>query len=443
MGGMPPQLQSMLIGFGVPVIICAAISVVLWYRTRSFVCPVCRKRIATDSLSLHEVRCCNCSWHLVAVPHGTESMVSPIPATCQACSNSIGQRAVRLWDGEHYCQSCVQQAAPGLAEYAAENVTLKETMPHTAWAVARRFLCIVGLPMVAFFGIPFGLGGGAEGFLVSLLLTLPITFVFMAAATYGFTTNRTSVSVNDGLLTVRRGSVWSESYELASLEWFEGNISQMNLMKKGIMPSGPAVLLTLPREETEQEKFVAVGYDDASRARWKGFLTLARLTRRTAWEQRNSPLRLFVNVLVGILTIPVSFVGCFFLGKLLTRAINILPGNQDIAEVVGLLVLVPGAVYVILYVFSLWPWRSMARVLTNRTLVEQRKMIRRTQYSVLLISIVTIGLPLMRMNKFDLSARITGVVIAVLSGWLVGGDLGSRVSRVEWASTDSTEKPEE
>jgi hypothetical protein len=202
------------------------------------------------------------------------------------------------------------------------------------------------------------------------------------------------------------------------------------------------VILVLPRERGEQDKFAAAGFTDETRAVWQGLLTLAGVRRWTAWEKRLPLWRKAVNVLAGIFMLPGAFAVSGLVGLIVRGILFALGVPEDVAKTLGFLCVIPGAIYVLLYFISLWPWRAARRVASRRSEAEKRKM----QWRGVLCAFGTNGLVAFSMALSDITsprAKIVGALVLAVSAWFIGRDLGWRWANMEWPTTESDSAPEE
>jgi DNA-directed RNA polymerase subunit RPC12/RpoP len=433
--------------------IFGGLALLLIRRGRTFRCPSCRREVSRSAIRKEEILCPRCGWHAVLVgpeEEGTETGPMPADAAvedgCRYCGRALaGETPVRLWDGHDYCRACADGACPSLAEHAAQIDRLEETMPHSAWKVARRYFLLIGIPLLSLFGVPLFFHGVAQGGIIQGLESVavislifgPIVLLFAAAAGFGFANRRPAVSVGNGQLEVRTGDVWSATYRLGDCEWLFGSISQMNLLGKAHpMIGGPAVVIALPREQGEMyDKLVAVGFCDETRRRWAAFLTLAGVARRTASEKRLPLWRKALNVLAAVVLVPGVFVGCIVIARPIGDAMARLTGDTDLGLVVSVLCVVPWGIYACFRIGLAWPWTAKKRVPSRRSLAHQKKV--RLQFVVRFVGIsalVTIGCAMR--PGVSLAARLAAVILGPLSGWLAGRDLGKRWAGMEWETVE-------
>jgi hypothetical protein len=425
------------------------LALMLIRRGRTFRCPSCRREVSRSAIRTEEILCPRCGWHAVRVgPEEDAAETGPIPAdaavedACRYCGRALsGEAPVRLWDGHDYCRPCVDGACPGLAEHAAQSDLLEETLPHSPLVVAGKLFALGGGAGMAFFGTflvlagwqDSGLVGGLQGLLLAALLVLPMIGLCAGVSALRFAHRRPSVSVTNGHLEVRTGDVWSARYPLSECQWFFGDSKRMNLLEKVMPPGGPAMLIVLPREQGGMyDKLAAVGFSEASRRRWAAFLTLARLTRRTAWEKRLPLWRKAANVLAVAVLMPAAFAGCCLFGVLLGQVVADLSGDAGLGHAVAVVCIFPGGFYVCFLIGLTWPWKPMKRVPSRRSLAHRKKVRRQGIAAFVLASAVFVALPLGLRPGFTPLSRVAGVTLSLLCGWLAGRDIGKRFASMEW-----------
>ncbi len=231
---------------------------------------------------------------------------------CRKCCRDMTPGAtVRLWDAKDYCETCVEEACPGLAEYARSHPALEEGMPHSAWRIGAT-IAIVGTVGIVGFVIVLWAGAVAlgappidpDGLSMALLFTacsLPIAIVFGIVGATGFASCRPVVSVRDNQLRITMHSE-TRSTPLSDCEWYIGKTWHMTHPRAATRYSGllrdTAVVIILPqlaepldaglvqRWDDPQDiewnwpRRVATGFAEETRRRWTAFLTLATVPRR-------------------------------------------------------------------------------------------------------------------------------------------------------------------
>lgn len=216
---------------------------------------------------------------------------------CKKCSVLLTpDTTIRLWDANRYCRACVDDACPGLAEYAETHETLKEVMPHSAWRIGANlwFVCVAGMIPFGVFLWAFGVWCGANAFesgslfllLVFPVLGIPLGLMFAAAVAVQFALDRPIISVRDGQLLIDVGRAIT-CVPLSECEWYTGWTCHANsprLMANATMLlCDVAVVIVLPRHGTGWYSYVSLvptGFTETTRARWQSFLTLAGVPRR-------------------------------------------------------------------------------------------------------------------------------------------------------------------
>lgn len=216
---------------------------------------------------------------------------------CKKCSVQLTPNTtIRLWDGNRYCRACVDDACPGLAEYAETHETLKEVMPHSAWRIGANYTFLSVAGMIPFGAVlwSFAVWCGADpiepGSLFLLLvfpvLGVPIGIMFATLLAVGFALNRPIVSARDGQLLIDVGRAIT-SVPLSECEWYTGWTCHMNdprLMGRAtVLLCDVAVVIVLPRRGAGWYSYVPLvptGFTETTRTRWQSFLTLAGVPHR-------------------------------------------------------------------------------------------------------------------------------------------------------------------
>ena len=220
------------------------------------------------------------------------------------------------------------------------------------------------MPCLLLFGGVGFLAGVAKGFMqglagagVGILIVAPMVLVYAAADAMRYRSTRPTVAVSNGTFSLRLGDESYRECPLLACRWFLGSMSQMDVVRKVPMPSGPAILIVVPpTAEEPREEYVAVGYSDQTRAIWKSFLELAGVERRAEWESEWSWKRIVFNVLAGILVLPLAVAGCWGVGWVLRWVAAIMTGSDDFGQLLYALSVFPVACGLVLYVAYLRPW---------------------------------------------------------------------------------------
>ena len=223
---------------------------------------------------------------------------------CSKCCHDMTPGAtVRLWDGKDYCENCVEEACPGLAQYARSHETLEEEMPHSAWRIVINHAIIgtVGMSClgILLWAIVVGLGADRidPGSLFLLLLFpmagLPISILFGIGHAVLFALDRPVMSVASGQLEIAIGHD-RETIPLSACQWYVGKTSHMNyspvMYSKTRLLWDTAVVIIIPRcpELWRSSRRVAAGFTEDTRLRWESFLTLAAVPQRAFGLPRGS-----------------------------------------------------------------------------------------------------------------------------------------------------------
>lgn len=208
---------------------------------------------------------------------------------------------VRLWDSRSYCRDCVEAVCPKLFPYAMGHSRLEESAPFgrgAYWRNAWRREAWIFL----FFAVVFGAIGyarsGLTGTIVGIVLAMLGTTIQAAIQLpmYAWMTRlmMPSVSVADGLVTLRRAACKKcspSTVPLQDLQWRLGHSRQDTALRNTLIPKRPVVLLVLGRSPwiLFGEVRVACGWTDETRRLWTAFLTLAGVPespRKGPWGRR-------------------------------------------------------------------------------------------------------------------------------------------------------------
>lgn len=355
----------------------------LKHRGRVFPCPVCQKNVEREALLTDGVLCPHCGWYSAPVLHAksASNRVAPFGReneTCAACEKLLAAHdAVSAWDGKTYCRNCVESASPELLSEMLASDRLDEKLEISPWQIRwKAWRLFWGIAM-ALFGIPFlcvGAAQGLHGIMMATLATLffvcPIPTVFALVHAHAFINRLPSVTLKNGMLTVRTGNEWSTTHPLNEYEWFRGNLSMMS-SRTLPLAKGPAIVLVVPQETVPQKKrfnqdnfkveYATVGYTDQKRMLWEKLLTLAGVKHREDLELQKSWRAKFAEKVGPVLLLPLAFAFGMLLMMVFYLIINWLTGDEDIAEVVGVFALMHGSMYLIFFATVNWPkeWKAV------------------------------------------------------------------------------------
>ncbi|MDP6438115.1 MAG: hypothetical protein QGH74_00610 [Candidatus Brocadiia bacterium] len=220
-------------------------------------------------------------------------------AQCSKCEQPLSpETTVRLWDGKDYCDSCVEAACPGMADYAREPPVLSEHLdpgppPGAAQFVFDSVVVVLCLPLLLVgFG---GLAGVAWLIHPVLVVLVLLLFVLALLGVVGKMARfehrkllriRPTISVQEGVCQAESAgsSLWQA--DLPSCGWEEGRarwdfvIGSLGIVRHVRYP----VILLAPcgPEWDAVEAPIACGWTPEMRALWIGFLTLAGVPSKEA-----------------------------------------------------------------------------------------------------------------------------------------------------------------
>lgn len=285
-----PLLLAVVVSGLFQASIIIGITCYLWWRVRVFTCPNCESKVSREHIQFEEVSCPDCGWQAQRVLRVPKRLESPqLSGECHRCDCALEAiTGVRMWDGHAYCQNCVDEVSPALWNYALQHPVVSETLPYSTHRYFWRTFAILDLSIMGIFGTLLLLGSLLDGGLVQglsftaafQLFALPFAIVFAGGQAAGFAMHRPSIQVADGELTLQLGNMSSETTALEHYEWFHGDLSKFNMIDKVTLPSQPVILLVIPQHDEDNEKYVAVGFDERMRVIWSSFFTLAGLKRR-------------------------------------------------------------------------------------------------------------------------------------------------------------------
>lgn len=418
---------------------------------RTLPCPNCKKRFSREFVLLDRIQCPRCNWH--AVPPPVTESNSDHPAIhqagrCACCNVEIADSTqVHLWDGRDYCRRCVAEIGDELPDAGKLPRSLTETIPFTGWTVCRRQFLMLWLVTNALFGSIAVAAGWQDGGVMKALLCLgiiqllfvPVIAVFAWAAAAGFTSQRSTVIVENGELTVRLGIVKSIKCKLRECEWFLGSSSKTNLYEKSSVPGGDALLIALPMKEEFGELTASVGFTEQTRRLWMAFLTLAGVPRRTEYENRARGT-ILINVCGGILAV-LGPVACFFAVKPVRAALMSLTGDMAIAEMLSFQLFIPGCIFALIYVLSFWPWSARKKVRSNLSAKEVKAAGRKMMWGFGGMALM-LAMTYLSFKEHPLPARILATCVAVVATMTAGYDIGRRSAKWEYKKfEDELEQP--
>jgi len=216
-------------------------------------------------------------------------------SVCNCCEQRIPEEeAVRLWDGNDYCENCLERKLPGLAEYARRHPRLEERAPFSWKLMAVRLLPFpLAMGVLTFFKYP------------EECPLNPVWLSLIAMAIYGLVFGGVclmaaltvqSVSVEDGRLTIRGYPRKLKSRHPTDVEQFSlGDNMIWEIRKRFVTGIGAAlgaspmrdkvVTILHPQHASEPFQFsferiiCRCGWTPETRRRWKAFLELTRMPK--------------------------------------------------------------------------------------------------------------------------------------------------------------------
>lgn len=219
---------------------------------------------------------------------------------CRYCGSAVRSvEAVRLWDGLTYCEPCVEDAAPGLAEYCRQNIALVEKIPlihnQVVWLAAIRHGCSFAAVSCGLCGVCFILDVSravlavivatiAAFFLTTLLIDRRLGYRW-----YIQTCPRTMV-VKDGILYYL-GATEVRKIRLTQCRWFIGTSWGTNDIFA--VPNQRVVVLQLP------DRNLVCGLSAETQDHWVGLLTLAGVRQRNLLRPARKGIAWVLGVLGG------------------------------------------------------------------------------------------------------------------------------------------------
>ena len=189
-----------------------------------------------------------------------------------------------MWDGERYCDQCIDQVDERLREWVKEQPELVEAVPFTATQMAFRTMAFACIPVLGF-GILLVFASLCAGrpdaawsvFALTGLIGLPVILLWTVVTLIMFPIQRPSVSLSQGQLSVRTGRVRA-SAALSKCRWREGYAREMTAYPAAFLFPGPALILELPVKFIGQAgNRVAVGFTEETACKWRAICRLAEL----------------------------------------------------------------------------------------------------------------------------------------------------------------------
>lgn len=277
-------LVSSFLGFG----LLGAILIYAERRLTSMPCPYCLEPIPKD-VSKKGVPCPECEH-----PPERSDVFIESSGECSLCQSA--NPSVNLWDGQSYCESCVQEVSPSLIA-TSNDYMLSEDLPYETRTILKRagwFYFRVILAWSLMWGVPLAITSGlADGLFVFgmwFLLGTPIVILWSIASSLSFPLANIRTMVWHGQLLIRMGTSL-HVVPLRDCSWYEGVMSDTTVLKTGLFLRGPSLVIELPKRDFKEGNMLAVGCTPESREIWRAFLTIAdvpvsyKQTTRTWFSQ--------------------------------------------------------------------------------------------------------------------------------------------------------------
>ena len=209
---------------------------------------------------------------------------------CKHCSKTVPcGKTVLLWDGNFYCQACIDSVCPELWDYARSHDVLEESAPfdkRAQWSNAFRLEALI----VLFFGMMFAIGNytrfGPIGIVYGLGMAAIICSIQSAIQLPMFVRMGRrmlpTVVVKDGQIECYRGgekAPHSRELSISDAKWRVGKSRQDSGLRNTFVQRQVVVLLIFPlkgRFSFGTDRY-ACGWSDQMRRIWVGFLTLANV----------------------------------------------------------------------------------------------------------------------------------------------------------------------
>lgn len=213
---------------------------------------------------------------------------------CAKCLRPLTDKiAVPLWDARTYCEICVENECPGLAQIARSGEPLHEEMSDDFNSSLPTFFSLLGpLPrafrIMEVVGIFFawGIARAAQDMwigigLTAALIMLDVVFALLIYRFVGpFTRSRPPlpwVHAENGHIVFGRGHSVRAGVLLNECQWRESPSQQTPW---GAIPPGGLILLVGFRGGWPNPKKMALcGFSPQMKAYWRGFLALAGVPR--------------------------------------------------------------------------------------------------------------------------------------------------------------------
>lgn len=260
-------LVSAFLGFG----LLGAILIYAGRRLASMPCPYCLESIPKD-VSKKGVPCPECEHP----PERCDVIIEP-NGECPLCQSA--NPSVDLWDGQSYCESCVQDVSPNLLA-TSDDYIFSEDLPFEIRGILTRagwfyFRLILGWAFL--WGIPVAITGGlADGLFIFgmwFLLRTPIVILWSIAASLSFPLANIRTMVWQNQLLIRMGTSL-HAVPLQNCSWYEGEMSDTTVLKTGLFLRGPSLVIDLPKRDFKEGNNLAVGCTPEALEVWRAFLTI-------------------------------------------------------------------------------------------------------------------------------------------------------------------------
>lgn len=237
----------------------------------------------------------------------------PSGAGCRVCGKRLSPELLhRFWDGNYYCQKCLDDASPGLSDFCQAHTELAETTPLCRRRLLRRAILssIWGCGSLVVGGLALGfLLGGERGaytgsvfaVILGAIMTAPVLLRELLATPDHMpriVVENGDVSITTPSSRSRGGPVVRSLYPshadpdlqfpLTTLRWYLGTSTREWVAPS---PDEPGVILVLPKRPLSLGWHrIACGFTPETRRVWMALLSLAgvrraspRIARRRIW----------------------------------------------------------------------------------------------------------------------------------------------------------------
>lgn len=275
---MDPITLAFLFPLMIGVLVTSA--VFFAWRFSTVPCPCCHKRIPKDVIK-NSVPCPECGE--VTGEDSCDTSNTGAGNVCHKCNETTSCR--KLWDGESYCQSCLETFAPALLKHVEEKWYCEEANFSIKQVAQRILLFYIGIPgclvtLTVIYECKGNLLCALQGTFLFLLFFLPVISLILVASIAGMAMGRPKVILWNGKLIVHTGPQLLMT-PLSNCQWREGLVAFDSNMKLAFLLPGNALLIQYKEDKYGPVTRIAVGFTPESNEIWRQLFTLAEIPQES------------------------------------------------------------------------------------------------------------------------------------------------------------------